>query len=276
MKISFNILIAAALMMTISSCQKMDRPALADYAKDANAPGGPLNFYAAFDGSTTNVLMNAVDSIRATFASTNAMTSVTGVSGKGVSGNGTQTIKYPKPNDFAAKATSFTVAFWEKRNGMPIGEAEFPFAIASSNNHWAGTSMFLLFDHAGAGSTDALATMKFVIVDKNENDTWLTWEGTNKVAGVQDNNWHHLAFVYDATTSNLTLYVDGVANKNVPQWTGHGSANMDDSKVSGLVVGGRPKDLGWGREWTGGIDQFRMYSKALTATEVQTLFAGKK
>jgi len=125
MKISFNILIAAALMMTISSCQKMDRPALADYAKDANAPGGPLNFYAAFDGSTTNVLMNAVDSIRATFASTNAMTSVTGVSGKGVSGNGTQTIKYPKPNDFAAKATSFTVAFWEKEMVCQSGKQNF-------------------------------------------------------------------------------------------------------------------------------------------------------
>lgn len=263
--------------MAIMGCQKIDHPAIGAYAKDANVPGGPLKFYAALDGTTTDPLMNAVDSIRANFPSSVTMTAIAGISGKALNGNGSQMLKYVKPNDFVANAKSFTVAFWMKRNGMPVGEAEFPFSISSSNNHWAGTSMFLLFDHAGSGATDAQAVMKFVIVDKTEADTWLAWEGGNKVSGIQDNNWHHLAFIYDAATSKLTLYVDGVANANVPQWGSHGDANMDDSKVSGLVVGGRPKeDLGWGRSWTGGLDQFRMYSKALTATEVAALFSGKQ
>jgi hypothetical protein len=271
-----NISLALSLVIFLGACQKMDKPALGDYPKDAAPPGGPLKFYVAFDGSTTDPLRNAVDSVRANFANSNSLTSIVGTSGKGAAGNGSQYAKYAKPNDFAGTAQSFTISFWEKRNGMPVGEAEFPFAVSSSNGHWAGTAMMLLFDHAGAGATNDLAVMKMVIVDKNVNDTWLTWEGGNKVPGIQNNNWHHLAFVYDAATSKLTLYVDGVANANVPQWGTHGGINLDASKITGIQIGGRPKeDLGWGRSWTGGLDQFRMYNKALSAAEVQALFNSK-
>lgn len=276
-KIINSLTVLPLLVLFLGSCQKMDRPALGDYPKDASAPGGPLKFYAAFDGTSTDALRNAVDSIRANFALGNTMSSITGISGKAASGNGSQYIKYGKPNDFANTAASFTVSFWEKRNGMPVGEAEFPFALSSSNSHWAGTSMMLLFDHAGAGATDALAVLKLVIVDNTVSDTWLTWEGGNKIPGIQDNNWHHLAFVYDATTSKLTLYVDGVANANVPQWGTHGGIKLDANKITALKIGGRPKeDLGWGRSWTGGLDQFRMYAKALSASEVQALYTSKQ
>lgn len=274
-KIQLCILSVAVILIGVS-CQKMKQPGLSEFPRDTNPPGGPLKFYAAFDGNTQDPLMNAVDSIRANFANTNTFTAVDGISGKGVMGDGSQFAKYVSPNDFAATAGSFTVSFWLKRDGMPVGEAEFPFSISSSNAHWAGTSMMLLFDHAGAGATDNEAVLKFVIVDKNEADTWLTWEGANKVAGIQDNKWHHLAFVYDAATSSLKLYVDGVANANVPQWGGHGGANLDASKVSGFLIGGRPKeDLGWGRSWTGGLDQFRLYDIALSASEVSALYNSK-
>ena len=129
--------------MTILGCQKMDRPALGTYVKDVNPPGGPLKFYVAFDGTTSNPLMNAVDSIRASFASSNTMTTVAGISGKAVQGNGSQMVQYIKPNDFAATAKSFTLSFWEKRNGMPVGEAEFPFSISSSNGYWAATTFMI-------------------------------------------------------------------------------------------------------------------------------------
>lgn len=73
-----------ALGIAIGGCQKLDRPALGDYPKDANPPGGPLKFYTAFDGTTPDPLMNAVDSIRANFPSVNPFTSIPGVSGKAV------------------------------------------------------------------------------------------------------------------------------------------------------------------------------------------------
>src|SRR5689334_3641622 len=74
-------------ILLFSACQKLDKPELAsNYPKDANPPGGPLKFYTAFDGTTSNAAMNAVDSIRASFPSSNPLSSVDGISGKAVKG----------------------------------------------------------------------------------------------------------------------------------------------------------------------------------------------
>ena len=70
------------LLIAAAGCDKTDRPELGAYPVDANPPGGPLKFYAAFDGITTNPLMNAVDSIRANFPSDNPLLSVDGVNKK--------------------------------------------------------------------------------------------------------------------------------------------------------------------------------------------------
>lgn len=276
-------ILLAGSLLTFFSCQNMDRPSLGNYPKDVNQPGGPLKFFAAFDGTTNNTLLNAVDSIRATFPATNPMTVIDGISGKGIQGDGKTYVTYPSPNDFGSKASSFTISFWEKRNGIPNGNASFVFTVPSANGQWGsyGFSMFLLFDW-GSWTPATSATVKFYMVDdsdpKNQTDTWLTWEGANRVANLQDNAWHHMAFVYDATTSKLTLYVDGVANSNVPSWSPHGGIGIDASKIQELDVCGNKniKDMGWGMNWDGGLDQFRMYATALTATQVQALYNGKK
>ena len=89
------------LSLSILSCQKMNKPAIGDFPKDANVPGGPLKFYAAFDGTTADPLMNAVDSIRASFAADNPLASVDGIRGKGIRGANKKYIRYAKPNDWA-------------------------------------------------------------------------------------------------------------------------------------------------------------------------------
>ena len=63
--------LAFMLIIVGGSCKKLKRPALGNYPQDANPPGGPLKFFTAFDGTTANPLMNAVDSIRANFPSVN-------------------------------------------------------------------------------------------------------------------------------------------------------------------------------------------------------------
>lgn len=280
-----------ALTILVVSCQKMKYPALVDYPKDANPPGGPLKFFAAFDGKDSNVLMNAVDSVRANFPTSNPFTSIAGVSGQAVQGDGSSYIKYPSANDFSAHDSSFTVAFWEKRNGIPNGNASFVFTLASSNGQWGsyGFSMFAIFDW-GSWTPATKARVKFYMADDNcKCDNWFTWDSsqyingkdtvqTDYVANVQDDNWHHIAFVYDGTSSNMTLYVDGVANPNVLQWYGHGSFISDASKIQELDLGGDVNigNQGWGIDWDGGLDQFRFYGVALTADEVKALYTNKQ
>ncbi|WP_281324065.1 LamG domain-containing protein [Flavobacterium sp. IMCC34518] len=274
MKINISMIKKAFGIVFVSiafiGCQEMDKPALGNYPKDLNPVGGALKFFVPFDDNTTDPLKFAVDNIRAKFPNDNQFTQTDGITGKGAQGPTDHIQKYiafSKPNDFAAEAESFTIAFWEKHNGATKG-AEYPFSLPSSNGHWSGGTMMLMFD----GSE-----IKFVIVDKNMNDPWFIWNESGLMASLTDNQWHHCAFVYDASTSAFTFYKDGVV-VSTKMWTDHGNVNLDDSKVAGLRIGSGPGNTpnDWlSNNWLGSLDQFRMYATALTATEVNQLVTGK-
>src|SRR3954468_8112382 len=119
--------------LMIAACNKPERPEFGNYPVDSNPPGGPLKFYAAYDGSN-------VDSIRANFGTDNNATIVDGgVSGSALQLDGSNKgfVSYPTANDFG-KATSFTIAFWinvtlaQKDNSHAVGVLTF----ASSSNFW--------------------------------------------------------------------------------------------------------------------------------------------
>lgn len=280
MKIDISVIKKAfglVIVLAAFGCQDMDRPELGNYPVDENPPGGPLKFYVPFDDNTTDPLRFAVDNIRAKFPSDNPFTQIAGITGKGAQGpadHNQKFIAYSKPNDWAATAKSFTVSVWEKHNGATKG-AEFIFGLPSTNGHPTGGTMMLLLE---GNNTNAIA-VKFFIVDKNMGDNWFAWEGSQAVPGLVDNQWHHLVFVYDANTSVMTFYKDGVALPT-RNWGTHGAVNLDDSKVGGLRLGGGPgpgPDNAWtGNVWLGGLDQFRLYASALTAAEVMALYTGKE
>jgi hypothetical protein len=266
--------------LVVGGCQKENRPSLGDFLEDTNPPGGPLNFYVAFDGTSSNPAMNAVDSIRATFPADNPLTTVDGVRGKAVKGEANKFIKFSKPNDWAAKSSSFTISLWIKKNGQTLNDAggngpEYPISFRTSDQFPIETTMMLLLE-----GNNAACQVKLFIVDKNKTEKWLTWEGGNTVAGLLNDQWHHLAFSYDAGTSKLTLYIDGVANGIVGDWGTHGGVNLNANEITEVRIGGGPMNQGdteWtSNTWKGSLDQLRLYSKALSAAEIQSLFVNKQ
>jgi hypothetical protein len=276
-------IVSAALILFAASCQKMDRPGLGTYPKDGDPrfplyPGGPLKFYAAFDGTTTNPLMNAVDSIRANFAASNPFTSVAGVSGKGAQGVAAKdkAIKYPSANDFA-KYNSVSVVYWVKHAPQTDGEPEFHFSLPSSD-YWHGSAMFLLVEKGGPNpdnSTSAEMACTFAL-----KDHWVEFRGVNRLPNVLDGNWHQLAFVYDETTSVVTAYVDGIAKTYTGTANNIGLGALNFTNTSNFVLGGWNKHVSgvngptdaWIHSYSGSLDQFRLYGKALTASEVLALY----
>lgn len=262
------------------ACQDLDRPELGEYPKDASAPGGPLKFYVAFDGTTNDPLRNAVDSVRAKFPSDNPLKSIQGVTGMAVQGEKYKYIKYSSANDFAKTATSFSVSLWLKRG---LSRTEHLFSMPAPGYHWSEASMFLLAE----GGADAPILKLFVNDARGEKwFEWVPWGPAGAVTGIYDGQWHHLVFSYDATKSTMTLYKDGTAGTSVV-WTNHGNVQLEPSKISGLKIGAGPQEFSadqiknngddWLKNsWTGGIDQFRLYSSALTADEVRTLYTKKK
>jgi hypothetical protein len=281
-------ILGCMLVLVAGSCKKLARPALGNYPHDVDPhfplyPGGPLKFFTAFDG-TTDPLMNAVDSIRANFPASNPLTAITGIKGKAVQGVDQKALLYPSANDFN-KVTSFTIAFWEK-NGVPTGGSpQFVFSLASSD-YWHQSALFMLVDHDGAGSTADSAAVSLAI-----QDNWFVTHNAEKLPGhMLNGSWHHIAITYDETNSRISYFVDGVKATNVSAasstWkdggTPHGPIHF--TNTSSFVLGGWNKhgNLGngaptdaWIQSWQGGLDQFRLYGKVLTDSEILALYNSK-
>ncbi|HET9057934.1 MAG TPA: LamG domain-containing protein [Chitinophagaceae bacterium] len=265
------------LAFIFSSCQKLERPVLSKLIEDANPPNGPLRFYAAMNGSGTDQLRNAVDSIRANFPSVNDLTSIDGISGKAMQGVDGKSIVYASANDMN-KATSFTIAFWMKNTDE--GRTEFVFSLVDDKYGWHHSAIFLLLEHGNTTAT----TLKLGLMDQ-----WLEWPDANKFPKpLLDGNWHHIAFVYDENTSKLTYYFDGSVVTGAPAGATdvkNGSnprGALDLKSANKLILGGWNKHGGaqgpqddWIKSYKGGLDQFRMYNKALSASEIQALFTNK-
>lgn len=279
MKNIFRLSLSVLLITLVAgSCKKLDRPSLADYPEDANAPGGPLKFYAAFDGTSANPLMNAVDSLRANFPSNNPLASIDGVSGKAVQGASGVAINYPSANELKS-ATSFTIAFWVKRNVNT--NTEFYFSLKDDTYGWSHSSVFMLVEHATATE----ATVKVGLMDQ-----WLEFPDANKLQEpMLDGNWHHWAIVYDESTSKMSYYFDGDPVLNPPasatdvKKDGNPRGALDLTKSTNFVIGGWNKHAGldgptddWVSSFAGGIDQFRVYGVVLSAAEIKDLFVNKK
>ena len=271
---------AIFIMMVLAvsaGCKKTTRPALGDYPKDIDPhfplyPGGPLKFYAAFDGTTTNPLMNAVDSIRANFPADNPLVSVAGVNGKGIQGNGTKAIKYASGNDFN-KSTSCTISMWVNNTVNP--NTELYFSVVNEKDYWHKSAAFLLVENAAVDK----CTFKFSLMDH-----WVEYTNQSFTKPLFNGQWHHLAFTYDGTTSTVKIYYDGGEVPLPPNAANNfaGLGNLNLTNATNLVVGGWNKhagisgpDDGWINGFTGKMDQFRLYGKALTASEVLALFNSK-
>lgn len=276
-KISFRILAAFVSIAGFTACQKMEKPALGDYEEDVLvAPTTPLRFYVSFDSTSAEdqqINKRFKDSVSGypSFFPDASLTYGPGVHGTAYVGNGSKSLSYVNANDFG-KSTSFTVAFWEKHNGVPASDAEFVMSTPSAQGHWSNSGMLLIFDHKGAGSSVDSAILKLMVAEVGNGDHWFELTGANRMPHVLDNQWHHIVFAYDETTSNMNIYRDG-ALWSVQSWAGHGPIKFDNTKFTGFYLGGKTTD--WGKPFNGSLDQFRLYNKALSAAEVADLFNSK-
>jgi hypothetical protein len=127
------------------------------------------------------------------------------------------------------------------------------------------------------------------IASKNENGRVCPWQlallTTNRLrsytsgaAGgqiidstdtVSLNAWHHVVLVRDATTAQVTFYVDGVQDSG--GWRGYAPGRVAASNVPGRIAA---RGDGGANFFDGLIDEVRIYNRALSASEISGLYQG--
>jgi len=284
-KLTNKIMLGLALCVASYSCQKMTTPPLpADYPTDAVVtPTTPLRFYVPFDSTSeaaSQINVRFADSISTypSFFPDPSTKAVAGVRGTAYQGSYSTFLHYLNANDFG-KSTSFTVSFWINvmLSQKDHSNADGILAVSSTTNFWSNVCIFA--DHEN--STSDSMQLKFVFANGGGNNwDFAGYTGAKRWPAMYDGNWHNVVFTYDAPSKTGTLYRDGV---QFDQKTGETIAF--DGNDNQVIVGGFQEAVNlvdtypnntWMSGFPGAIDQLRLYNVALSAGDVQALYANKQ
>ena len=275
------------LFILVSACQKLDRPAL-DLILDPPPPA--YNALKSFWGFENNVTDEGENKFKGTGVNVSYGAGINGQALKvGPDGylllKGTDTVKYPNgfvavPIDTLKSLGSLTVAFWMNGVGPVTGGAQGLFAISNKNEFWGNLELFL--DNDNTTNEAYLKVHMFnASVASGNGEEWNEIKIPNGL-----NKWTHIAVTYDAGTSKLNVYADGVAV--IPNKTlgGGNYGTLKFKDVGGMVLGTMAFQTTpsltnhgpepWAKSFNGSLDQFRLYNKALSTTEISDLFNSKK
>ena len=104
--------------------------------------------------------------------------------------------------------------------------------------------------------------------------------GNSKVYGssitINDNQWHHVGFTFDASESTLSIYVDGVNDASPTLTQDAAITSIFDSPNTELLVGARQNSAAKTVFFDGSISDVRIYDRALTAEEIGDLYGKYK
>lgn len=291
------LIIVLAFGFAFNACQKLERPVLKELILDPDPP--PYNSeksFFAFENTTDDAGENKL-------TSTNSNTSyVAGITGQALQiGAGgylafdlKDLVTYPngyigRPIDTLSKLGSFTLSFWMNGAGASAGGpitdgAQGVFAISNKDQFWGNLEIFL---ENYSDPTDANAVwMKIHMFNSaisGGGEQW-TADDNTKLKNVL-NKWTHIALTYDAATSSLSLYKDGMPTGINNKVLSSNYGKISFSGVTGMVLGSFAFQTNppftnhgpepWARSFNGALDQFRIYNVALSAAEINNLFTSK-
>ena len=147
------------------------------------------------------------------------------------------------PSTLNFGTSNFTIALWIKRQSTG---AEHTILSKTASASWAsgGKEFFI------SGSDNKLYFGSFGVGEVSSTGT-ITNDGL----------WHHVAVTFVDSSNTVTFYIDGVAS-------GGGTLNLPADVSSHVVkIGGHPA----GHYFRGQIDEFRIFSRALSPSEVQSI-----
>lgn len=176
----------------------------------------------------------------------NGPTRTTGQYGNGLSLDGTNDhVVVANPGTLNFGTGNFTIAAWVKRTAT--GSEHTIFCKTASGSWTNGGKEFFI-----EGGNNKLSFGGFGLGSAVSSTGTITNDGL----------WHHVAVTFVDSTNTVALYIDGLAS-------GSGGTLNLTADVAGHVVkvGGHPA----GHYFKGRMDEFRVFSRALSPSEVLTV-----
>jgi len=175
-------------------------------------------------------------------------TFATGLVGRAFSLDGTNDY-VSIPHNAALQPTQITVSTWIKANPT---QAYSHYLVVDKSHGWTDATGWVLQGETNSGR---IAFSYGDGVDFPE-----LYSTTNLL----DNNWHFVTGTLDG--SDLKIYIDGVLEGSLP-YSGTPAGNSRNVNI-GASWGGGP----FNRFFNGLIDEVDIYNRALSATEIQSLY----
>ncbi|GIW59936.1 MAG: hypothetical protein KatS3mg087_1002 [Patescibacteria group bacterium] len=128
-----------------------------------------------------------------------------------------------------------------------------------------------LIDKVSYGGTDAGYVLGVdytnggIYCEIDDDTTWTPDDGVYSTQDIYDTQWHHIVCIRDTVQGKLQLYIDGKLIDEDTSITATGSLSNDEP----LIIGddnGVSDDL----EFTGDLDELKIYRAALSASDVQS------
>lgn len=269
----YSIIALCSLALTVQSCyQDMERPEFNYPGELPETPYSPMKLGLSFED---NVNDESIYLFGIQAAGTSRF--VEGVTGKAYQGATDRYLVVETPEalkDSITNLGSFTLAFWMKADKCT--KATGIFGISNTKEFWGNLDLYL----EGYSDNDKQAFFKVHLRNSGKERTQ-----DIKIDDVFTNEWVHLVFRYDETTSKLTAYKNGqeVFSNSLPDISG----KLKFSNTGKLVVGTLQFQTvpsltesataqGWGEHYLGGLDQLRFYNKSLKKSEIRNLYLSKE
>lgn len=207
---------------------------------------------------------------------------VQGRKGQAYKGSTNGFISYTTPGPIAT-LTSFTVSMWVNTQKHD-GGAQGVFMVAKQDGSFWG-NFFMMIE--GNNSTSNRMFMKLHFEKNNVPfvEHWIEPNGDFRPDDMYG-AWRHIAWTYDATTSKVGWYING-EKRALPPNAEDRKADANGTPLGALnfknatrfVIGAFQNQLGspfnapepWMLPYTGALDEFRVYNKALSAQEISAL-----
>jgi uncharacterized protein (TIGR02145 family) len=185
---------------------------------------------------------------------TNSPTKVPGKLGQALNFDGTDDYIDAGSGTSLDFTTAFTLSAWVKTTS---GASVVPviFKGDSNNNAPNYSNLYRLIIENGKPTTMTV---------RASDSTPQSLHGT---ASVNDGNWHHIAGTFNSATNLQHIYVDGALDGSST------TSGIQKVSTSELYIGADLADGGgYTDKFPGSLDEVRVYNRALSTTEIQSLY----